>query len=417
MVLKVVKDILNTNSIANDLWRTQCGFEAVVAALSSLDGAFKEDEASVCQDSGDASSQSLDLSASGTASMGGWTKAEEERHVMAVVASGDEQEICLEMIKFILRVITVAVSGKVLGNLRARVENRQYLKNEIGYDTLKCCLLNSGVLTKERCARNIVECIFLMVTEEASLKYDRSNIKNADAVLLLFSLLTELPKRVAIYILQKLLQLISNSSYVSTEQLCLAGALRTIVVQFRDILHDPEDPLYPLLLRLLCLSGRHRITVPDAVSILRCLGKPLFRGQDSRIVLCSSYRRQIQLHPEIEQIPPPLEEQWKSLLILAELAETSDSVPFMRMGGSRFDLLSLSRKWAREEAKELPMMEFDAAYAATAYSEGMRFVMIPTVGGAQVQNSSGFTYSCWFRFGVEDSDFVVSDMDQNVSHP
>lgn len=132
---------------------------------------------------------------------------------------------------------------------------------------------------------------------------------------------------------------------MATEQLCTAGALRQVVVQFRDILHDPDDPLYPLLLRLLCLSGRHRINVPDAMSILRCLAKPLLpNGPDDRLVLCHSTRRQRLLHPDRPPPKPALEQQWKSLLILAELAETSDSVPFLRLGGGRGDLLSLSRR-------------------------------------------------------------------------
>lgn len=58
------------------------------------------------------------------------------------------------------------------------------------------------------------------------------------------------------------------------------------------------------------------------------------------------------------------------------------------------------------------MMDFDAVYAATAYSEGMRFLMVPTVGGTQTPtSSSGFSFSCWFRFGVEDSDdFTLSTL-------
>lgn len=85
------------------------------------------------------------------------------------------------------------------------------------------------MLTRERYSREIVDCIFAMVTEELSalahscsssslsgtasssfLLTDRATIKNADAVMLLLSLLTELPRRVAVYILQKLLQLTAN---------------------------------------------------------------------------------------------------------------------------------------------------------------------------------------------------------------
>lgn len=82
------------------------------------------------------------------------------------------------------------------------------------------------VLTRERYSRDIVDCVFAMVTEEASLPpspscaslsstcsfkaSDRATIKNADAVMLLLALLTELPRRVAVYILKKLLQLIAN---------------------------------------------------------------------------------------------------------------------------------------------------------------------------------------------------------------
>ncbi len=445
LVLKVVKDLLVSNSAANDLWRTFCGFEAAVAALSSLDGVFDKEGAtddsksSVIEDEDragaaaagpvvPASSASLSLSssaglaamgtsASGHAAGGGANRdAEEAEHLWAVLEAGDEMEISLELMKLVIRTITIAVSGKVLGNLRARVENRQYLKNEIGYDTLRCCLQNSKVLTRERYSREIVECIFMMVTEEQSLRHrHQATVKNADAVLLLFALLGELQRTVAVYILQKLLQLIANSAYVATEQLCLAGALRLVLAQFYDILNDPEDPLYAPLLRLIYLSGRHRVTVPDAISMLRCLARPLFlHDQDGAIVLCPSFRRQVALHPELaSRKRAALEAQWQSLLILAELAETSDSAPFLRLGGGRGDLLALARNWADEEPKEIGIMDFDSVYAATAYSEGMRFVMVPTVGGLQpAASSSGFTYSCWFRFGVEETDFAVSSLDE-----
>ena len=459
VVLKAMKDILTSDSVANDLWRSFCGFEATVAALSSLDGAFLVEEGT---DRGgmdvvvDTSKGSLVSEEEDHGSLGGSSGIEggfcssstsfssavtvvphtiskdilplplpvvtvdEAEYLHSVLQAGHDQEICLELIKQIIRIITLAVSGKVLGNLRARVENRQYLKNEIGYDTLKCCLLNSKVLTRERFSREIVECIFMMVTEETSFTgssggkgYLQATVKNADAALLLFSLLTELPRSVATYILQKLLQLIANSTYVAAEQLCLAGALRQVLDQFYDILNDPEDPLYSHLLRLLYLSGRHRVTVPDTISMLRCLGRPLFLNKDGAIVLCPSFRRQVALHPELaKRRRTALEEQWKSLLILAELAETSDSVPFLRLGGGRRDLLALARKWACEEPKEIGIMDFDSVYAATAYSEGMRFVMVPTVGGTQpITSSSGFSYSCWFRFGVEATDFAVSKLD------
>jgi len=442
VVLKSIKEILLSDSTVNDLWRSFCGFEAVVAALSSLDGAFGSEMHESSEIVIDAFK---DIVVSDEENQGGVTMSEgavedsrstvpltpetqvhdtttgEAEHFHNVLYSGQEQLICLELIIQIIRIITIAISGKVLGNLRARVENRQYLKNEIGYDTLKCCLLNSKVLTHERFSREIVKCIFMMVTEEASFNiklkgFRQATVKNADAALLLFSLLKELPRSVAGYILQKLLQLIANSTYVAAEQLCSAGALRQVLVQFYDILNDPEDPLYGHLLRLLYLSGRHRVTVPDTISMLRCLGRPLFLNKDGAIVLCPSFRRQMALHPELaRRRRPALDEQWKSLLILAELAETSDSVPFLRLGGGRGDLLALSRKWASEEPKEIGIMDFDSVYAATAYSEGMRFVMVPTVGGAQSSaSSSGFSYSCWFRFGVEGTDFAVSTCDEDT---
>lgn len=392
LVLNVVKDVLNTNSTANEMWRNLCGFEAAVAALSSLDGAFDIEEEG---------RQEVVTGAIPLAN----EREEVAKDLSEILERGDNQELYLELIKQVLKVITVAISGKVLGNLRARVENRQYLKNEIGYDTLKCCLLNAKVLAKEHNALEVVECIFMMVTEEQHIKYDKATIKNADAVLLLFSILKSLPRRVGVYILRRLLQLISNSTYVASEQLCLSGTLRTILLGFRKILRNPEDPIYPHLLRLLCVSGRHRITVPDASSMLRCLSKPLFYEENGRILVCESARLYQLSHHQGVPKTPALEEQWKSLLILAELAETSDSVPFLRLGGGRGDLLSLSRKWQNEEPKE------DTVYAAVAYAEGVRFVMIPTLDRTQPSaSSSGFTFSCWFRFGVEETDYEVSSI-------
>lgn len=157
----MIKNLLTLNANANDLWRSLCGFEAAIAALSSLDGAFTPPEPplacpSPCPPdlplspstaSATTTSAALTLSEVGSSHQltARHRESDEARHLQELLQSGDDQEICLELIKQILKTITIAVSGKVLGNLRARVENRQYLKNEIGYLTLKQCLLNSKV--------------------------------------------------------------------------------------------------------------------------------------------------------------------------------------------------------------------------------------------------------------------------------
>lgn len=149
LFVQVIKSLLTLNAHANDLWRSLCGFEAAIAALSSLDGAFIVPADRPASPPEEPLSPSADGGDSGpypSAARSHMLRESDDRgQLQQLLESPDEQEISLELIKQILRTVTIAVSGKVLGNLRARVENRQYLKNEIGYLTLKQCLLNAKV--------------------------------------------------------------------------------------------------------------------------------------------------------------------------------------------------------------------------------------------------------------------------------
>ena len=150
--------------------------------------------------------------------------------------------------------------------------------------------------------------------------------------------------------------------------------------------------------------------------MLRCLGRPLFLNKDGAIVLCPSFAGKWHCIPSLlDAVVRPWMNSgrvcsswpsWQKHQILSPFCD------WAAVGATCWHCLASGPV---RNPKEIGIMDFDSVYAATAYSEGMRFVMVPTVGGAQSSaSSSGFSYSCWFRFGVEGTDFAVSTCDEDT---
>lgn len=173
------------------MWRESCGFEAALAAISSLDAAFSPNTGRKTPSDKNSGGHPLDdeKNARGKEATFPTTAGDQKRDTVQGGAGeravddgvrgggggdGDgsvasvEEECLMEAEHF--RVIQAAVftlvasasagpvavvRGERLVGCRA---NRRYLRREISYDSLACCLVNSGVV-----ARYVRECVLVCV--------------------------------------------------------------------------------------------------------------------------------------------------------------------------------------------------------------------------------------------------------------
>ncbi|CAN0079457.1 unnamed protein product, partial [Sphacelaria rigidula] len=150
-----------------DVWRESCGFEAALAAISSLDGSFsrcpstlapppRKDEELRTDLEGSGPGQGARASLSSLSSGRGRRPSREETQRRSSSDMSRDETVLMEAEHF--RVIQAALftlvasasagpvavmRGEQLVGYRA---NRRYLRREISYDSLTCCLVNSGVV-------------------------------------------------------------------------------------------------------------------------------------------------------------------------------------------------------------------------------------------------------------------------------
>lgn len=198
---------------AKDAWRDGSGFEASVAAISSLDGAF--------EDCG------------------------------AVVS--EHHQALFGVIRASLAVLTTALSTvsdprSSTDRLKGHPPNRRYMRQRIRYKTLACCLLNSGAPSCPPLSLPMVNLLFQMVTEQpgicirtqdgSSAPYADPNprgademhriICNADAALVLLHLLPSLDEKLGASVVQALIAMVRTGGYAEMQAMARAGLLRVI---------------------------------------------------------------------------------------------------------------------------------------------------------------------------------------------
>ncbi|CAN0498082.1 unnamed protein product [Discosporangium mesarthrocarpum] len=151
-----------------DMWRESGGFEAIVTAVSSLDGSFRGHHGG--SDGGTPlAPESLGTGeggpeqgqGSGGADLrgiaGGADAAGEGAGSGAGVGSKEKEEVLLvelEHFQVIRAAILTLVTGMAAGpaavvrgeRLLGFEPNRRYLREVIGYDTVRCCIVSSGVV-------------------------------------------------------------------------------------------------------------------------------------------------------------------------------------------------------------------------------------------------------------------------------
>jgi hypothetical protein len=219
-----------------DVWREACGFEAAVAAISSLDGAF------------------VTLLGAETGSR------------PATAAASSSQAQCFDVIAAALSTVTAAMSSAGTSAplpLQGHALNRAYMRREIGYQTLTCCLVNSGVMTSEQHAVAAVNLLFHMVTEkhgdyvtaascattiaaattatagdgDAQQQQQQpqpavpplgATVRNADAVMLLLGVLPSLSEAAGCAAMTALVSVVRAGGYAELQALCAAQVVQRV---------------------------------------------------------------------------------------------------------------------------------------------------------------------------------------------
>ncbi|CAM9400736.1 unnamed protein product, partial [Scytosiphon promiscuus] len=162
--------LLCKHQAVKDVWRESCGFEASLAAISSLDAAFSPTTPRA------ATQTPIPAETQATSSSFPHPTAGESPKTGAAAARRSLEEAFLCEAEY-FRVIQAAlftlvasasagpaavVRGERLVGCRA---NRRYLRREISYDSLACCLVNSGVVASPTYAGPALRLLFTMVTE------------------------------------------------------------------------------------------------------------------------------------------------------------------------------------------------------------------------------------------------------------
>lgn len=155
------------------MWRESCGFEAALAAISSLDSAFSvhspsglktptyhyNNESSPSMNTGDDTNRGRDNKSS-IYGVGVRRGEIEDRgrgdprpspaatRLMEAEHFGVIQAALLTLVASASAGPLAVVRGERLVGYKA---NRRYLRREISYDSLACCLVNSGVVARCVC--------------------------------------------------------------------------------------------------------------------------------------------------------------------------------------------------------------------------------------------------------------------------
>ncbi|CAM9832580.1 unnamed protein product, partial [Hapterophycus canaliculatus] len=231
-----------------DVWRESCGFEASLAAISSLDAAFSPTTPGATTSAtpppppppptATPTRASSPTAAGASHSSPHPTRTDNSNSGVGTARSLEEALLCeaeyFRVIQAALFTLVASASagpaavvrGERLVGCRA---NRRYLRREISYDSLACCLVNSGVVASPTYAGPAVRLVFTMVTElpgGADGVGPGATVRNADAVMVILGVLPYLSEGLAWAALGALNQVVRAGGFAEVEALVAAGVVR-----------------------------------------------------------------------------------------------------------------------------------------------------------------------------------------------
>lgn len=130
------------------MWRESCGFEAALAAISSLDAAFSPDtpdQQGKLDETGPHGGGENHPKNKKYGDRGDSIPSPEEAFLMEAEHFRVIEAALFTLVASASAGPVAVVRGEQLVGCRA---NRRYLRREISYDSLACCLVNSGVVAR-----------------------------------------------------------------------------------------------------------------------------------------------------------------------------------------------------------------------------------------------------------------------------
>lgn len=200
--------------------------------------------------------------------------------ITGLSSSGDDADIDNgESSPFAMMDAILELLSDVLNPLSGDDANRAYFKTEIGYATIATCLATSGVLETDHLA-SVLNRVFELITGTTP---PRNKIRNADAVLTLFTLVTRLDADVAVAVLTRLLRKLTTNDEVSFSRkkqaamLVHAGVFRWLADPAIARLYADDTPLRAPLTSLILVLARDELTTSQLREFLRVVARGMPR--------------------------------------------------------------------------------------------------------------------------------------------
>lgn len=438
----MMKNVLETSSLAREAFRLSCGFESMVRTVLCLGGAAVQngsDDSEIVENL--LSLLKILLSA-----------------VDAGIGVNSREPPSVQDMDVYSRISSVTLlTGTLVDPISSQhsapkpaANNLYYLRLKAFYLDFAIAISQTKVLESPESAVQVLDIamshmdpLFTLVQEELDKASKTQLMRNPDAARLILGLSLFLPKTkegsaLAKRAFDNIIRLCDPSRLGSTlSQIANCGIIWSITNprEFAPIFDETSHHLYPRFALLLRRIAAFSMSYNDFVSMLRGIAGPLLVEEgETRIrlpVITSSVRRTPKAsdNANSEAFREKDEDFCRRLDSLCNVAERGDRVPFCAVGGDTINTLSVllhktkveDRLYKAADDGRLNFLEIDSVDSSALMPGGFLSAGIPAPGSSGGERlwtpmaTSGFSYSVWFRFPKQGDDnregkFFLFDM-------
>eukprot|EP00980_Cylindrotheca_fusiformis_P008522 scaffold1807_cov140-Cylindrotheca_fusiformis.AAC.14 len=438
----MMKNVLESSSLARDSFRLSCGFEAMVRTVLCLGGSAMQNGSEDSEIINNLLSLLKIILSAVDAGIG--FNSREQPSVQELDAYSHISTVTLPTGTLVDPISSQHTAPKPAAN------NLYYLRLKAFYLDFAIAISQTKILESPESAGQVLDIAMMHMDPSFSLaqvesdKASKSHLmRNPDAARLVLGLSLFMPKSKEGALLAKrafdnIIRLCDPSRLGSTlSQIANCGMVWSITNprEFAPILDEPSHHLYPRFALLLRRIASFSMSYNDFVSMLRGIAGPLLIEEgETRIrlpVITSSVRRTQKAadNANSEAFRAKEDDFCRRLDSLCNVAERGDRVPFCAVGGDTINTLSVllhktrveDRLYKAAEDGRLNFLEVDSVDSSALMPGGFLSAGIPAPGSSGGERlwtpmaTSGFSYSVWFRFPKQGDDnregkFFLFDM-------
>jgi hypothetical protein len=438
----MMKNVLETSSLAREAFRLSGGFESMVRTVLCLGGSAMQngsEDSEIVENL--LSLLKIILSA-----------------VDAGIGVNSREPLSIQDMGVYSRISSVTLpTGTLVDPISSQhsapkpaANNLYYLRLKAFYLDFAIAVSQTKILESPESAVQVLDIAmahmdpsFTLLEVEPDKASKSQLMRNPDAARLILGLSLFLPKTKEGSVLAKrafdnIIRLCDPSRLGSSlSQIANCGIIWSITNprEFAPILDEPTHHLYPRFALLLRRIAAFSMSYNDFVSMLRGIAGPLLIEEgESRIrlpVITSSVRRTQKAvdSASSEAFREKEEDCCRRLDSLCNVAERGDRVPFCAVGGDTINTLSVmlhktkveDRLYKAAEDGRLNFLEIDTVDSSSLMPGGFLSAGIAAPGSSGGERlwtpmaTSGFSYSVWFRFPKQGDDnregkFFLFDM-------